>query len=86
MAELGPVAHRGVDVDDRRLTDHRVLADADRAHLDESGVGSIAVDEGVFADDRAVADAEQVGADGHVIGQDHNAAPDLRAQRPQIKR
>ena len=85
VAELGPVAHRGVDVDDRRLADHRVLPDADCAHVDEPGVCSIAVDEGVFADDRAVADAEQVGADGHVGGQDHNAAPDLRAQRPQIE-
>ena len=85
MAQLGPVAHRGVDVDDRRLADHRVLPDGDRADLDEPGVCSIAVDEGVFADHRAIADAEQVGADGHVRGEDHHAAPDLRAQRPQIE-
>ena len=47
---------------------------------------SIAVDEGVLADHGAVADGEQVGADGHVRGKDHHAAPDLRAQRPQIER
>ena len=36
VAQLGPVAHRGVDVDDRRLADHRVLPDGDRAHVDET--------------------------------------------------
>ena len=45
VAELGPVAHRGVDVDHRRLADHRVLADGDRADLDEAGVCPVAVDE-----------------------------------------
>ena len=85
VAELGPVAHRGVDVDHRRLADHRVLADADRAHVDEVSVCSIAVDERVFTDDRAVADGEQVGADRHVVGQDHHAAADLRAQCPQVE-
>ncbi len=55
------------------------------ADLDEPGVCSIAVDEGVFTDHRAIADSEQIGADGHVCREDHNAASDLRAQRPQIK-
>ena len=82
MAELGPVAHRGFDVDYRRLADHRVLSDSDRTHLDETRVCSVAVDKAVFADDRALADGEQVGADGDVRGEDHHATPDIRAQRP----
>src|SRR5215218_6671357 len=85
VAELAPVAHRGLDVDDRSLADHRVLPDGNCADVDESGVGSIAVDERVFADYRAIADGQQVYADGDLPGEDHDAAPDLRAQRAQVE-
>ena len=42
VAELGPVAHRGVDVDHRHLTDEDVLAEGDRSGLDHAvrGPGS----------------------------------------------
>ena len=86
VAELGPVAHRGLDVEHRHLADEHVPAEGDRARLDQAGVGPVAGEERVLADDRAVADGEQVGAHGHVPGEDRDAAPDLRAQRPQIER
>ena len=44
--------------------------------------GSVAGEDRVLPDHRAVADAEQVSAHGHRAGQDDGAAPDFRAQRP----
>ena len=48
--------------------------------------GPVAGEERVLADDRAVADGEQVGAHGHGAGEDRDAPADLRAQRPQVER
>ena len=86
VPELGAVTQRGPDVEHRRLADQRVLAEGDRARLDDAVVGPVAGEERVLADHRAVADGEQVGAHGHVREKDHDAAPDLRAQRPQVER
>ncbi len=86
VPELGPVTQRRPDVEHRHLADERVLAEADRARLDDAVVGPVAVEERVLPDHRTVADAEQVGAHGHVPGEDDGAAPDLRAQCPQVER
>jgi hypothetical protein len=85
MAELGPVAQRCLDVEHRRLADEHIPPEGDRTGLDHTGVGSVAGEERVFTDDRALADAQQVGAHRHSPGQDRHVPPDLRAQRPQIQ-
>ena len=43
MAELGPVAHRGVDVDAPSSRRQHVLAEGDRARSGSAGVGPVAV-------------------------------------------
>ena len=85
MAELSSVAQRRVDVEHRRLADERARADRDRTCADHSRLGPIAGEEGVPADHRAGADGQQVGADRRVLGEDHNARADLRAQRPEVE-
>ena len=45
VAQLGPVAHPGIYVDHRHLADQRVLAQGDRAGLDQAGVGSVTEEE-----------------------------------------
>jgi hypothetical protein len=85
VPQLGTITQRRPDVEHRHLADQRVLADAHRARLDDAVVGPVAGDERVLPDHRTVADAEQVGAHGHMLGEDHGAAPDLCTQRPQVE-
>ena len=68
------------------VADERVLAQGDRAGLDDAVVGPVAGEERVLRDHGAVAEGEHVGAHGHVLGEDRDAAPDLRAQRPEVER
>jgi hypothetical protein len=86
MAEFGPVADRGVDVEHRHLPDERVVSQGDRARLNDPVVGPIAVEECVLPDHRTIADGEHVGADGYVSREDRNVSPDLRTQRPKVER
>jgi hypothetical protein len=85
MAELGPVAHRRLDVEHRGLAYDHVPPEGHRARLDEAVLGSVAGEERVLVDDRAGAHGEQVGAHGRAPGQDHGVAPNLRAQRPEVQ-
>ena len=86
MPELGSVAEGGPDVEHGLLADEHVPAQLHRARLDHLADDPVAVEEGVLLDDGAVADGEQIGAHGHVPGEDHDTAADLRTQRPQVQR
>jgi len=85
VAELRAVAEGGADVEDRVLADEDASADGDGTGLDGTGPGAVAAEVGVLADHAARADRQQVGADGHVLGEDHHAAADPGAQRPQVQ-
>src|SRR5207249_7329445 len=63
-----------------------ISAEGDRSGLDSPRVRPVAEEERLLADDRPGADCEQIGAHRHTPGEDHDARPDFRAQRPQIKR
>ena len=86
VAELRPVAERRVDVEHRRLADERARADRDRPGADHPRLGPVAGDERVPPDHRSGADGDEVGADRRVLGEDHDARADLRAERPEVER
>ena len=85
VAELGPVTHRGADVEDGLLADVHVPAEGDRTGPDAAGDDPVAEEVGVLADDRARADREQVGADRKGRREDGDAPADPRAERPQVE-
>src|SRR5262245_29136839 len=86
MSELRPVAHGRVDVEHGLLADEHVPAQSDRSGLDAPRVGPVAEEVRLLPYDRSGADREQIGAYRHAAGEDHDAWPDPRPQRPQIER
>lgn len=86
MGEPGAVAQRRTDVEHRGLGDEHVLPERDGPGLDETVTGAIAREEAVLADDGEVTDGQQIGTERHMAGEDRDARPDPRAQRPEVER
>ncbi|MCO5553510.1 hypothetical protein L7F22_007032 [Adiantum nelumboides] len=82
VAQLRPVLHPGPDVEHSGLADHAVVADADRAELQRTGHGPVALQRRLRVHDRAGADPDEVGGDRDGPEQGA-AAPDPRAEQPQ---
>jgi hypothetical protein len=85
VPELRAVTHRGLDVEHRHLADDHVLAEGHGPDLDHARVGPVAVEVGVLADHRAVADRQQVGTHRHVLGEDRDVSSDLRAEGSEVE-
>ena len=86
VTELRAVAHRRVDIEHGFLADENVPSEGDRSGLDSPRVCPVTEEERLPADHRPGADGEQIGAHRHTPGEDRDARPDFRAQRPEIKR
>jgi hypothetical protein len=52
---------------------------------DPAGLGAVAAERRVLADDGAVADAQQVAAGRHLAGEHRDALPDAGPERPQVQ-
>src|SRR5207253_9743397 len=86
VTKLRSIAHRRVDVEHGSLADENVPSEGDRSGLDSARLCPVAEEERLPADHRPGADGEQIGAHRHTPGEDRDARPDFRAQRPEIKR
>jgi hypothetical protein len=84
MSELRVVAHRRADVQHAGFADERIAADLDRSGMNEIGLGPVAQQNGILAQDRVFADGDEVGADRDAPTVDHNVRSDPRTQQAQI--
>src|SRR5262249_14730944 len=86
VTELRAIAHGRVDVEHGPFADEDVPTECYRSGLDPPGLHSVALEHCLLTDHRPCADDQQVGTYRHAPREDHNARPDSRAQRSQIKR
>src|SRR5215510_6783693 len=85
VAELRPVADRGVDVQHRHLADKRVLPNGHRSDLDSASLSAIALEARLASDHRSGSDRQQIGANGDVTREDHSARAYSRAEGSEIQ-
>src|SRR5205814_4675749 len=85
MTELRSIPHERVDVEHGTFADENVPPERDRPELEPPSLRPVALQHRFLADHRPCADGQQIGAHRHAPGEDHDAGPDSRAQRPQVK-
>ena len=79
MANLRPVAKRGVDVKHGHLANNGILPQTHRSCLDGIGVGAVAVEVSIFANNRIVTDAQKIRAYRNMPGVNDDISTDIGA-------
>src|SRR5712671_7920832 len=84
MPELRAVLDRGVDTEHARLTDKDIVANADRAGVDQVRLRPITEQRAVAPDDRIVANRDEIRAHWNKPRLHHGAAADPGAEQAKI--